>query len=112
MIRTLLTIFFGLAITLALSNSSIWAQGEHEGHGHQHKTSEVNIIGNVVGEESDKLKIQCPVMKTWFVLDKKTSRAVYKNKTYFFCCAGCKPQFLKEPEKYISEPSKPEAKKG
>lgn len=101
MIKILPTIFFCLAITLALSNSNIWAQGEHEGHGHQHKASEVNIIGNVVGEKSDKVELQCPVTKNWFVLDKKTSRAVYKDKTYFFCCPGCKPQFEREPEKYL-----------
>jgi YHS domain-containing protein len=27
----------------------------------------------------------------------------YKGKTYYFCAAGCKEAFEKEPEKYIQE---------
>ena len=30
-------------------------------------------------------------------------KSVYKGKTYYFCCPGCKPQFDKNPEKYISK---------
>lgn len=105
MMRALLTIFFSVAITVALSNSSIWA---HEGDEHATEDSKqktVNVIGNVVGEESGKIKIQCPVMKTWFMPDEKTPektpKSVYKDKTYYFCCPGCKPQFEKDPEKYL-----------
>jgi P-type Cu+ transporter len=29
--------------------------------------------------------------------------AVYKGKTYYFCCAGCKAKFEKEPEKYAKD---------
>ena len=105
MIKTLLTIFFSLVITLTMSGLGSWA---HEGHEHDQEDSKqktVNVIGNIVGEESDKLKIQCPVMKTWFVPDEKTPektpKSVYKDKTYYFCCPGCKPQFEKDPEKYL-----------
>ena len=106
MLRTLMTVLFSLVITLTISNLSIWA---HEGDEHPEKASEqkkvVTIIGNTVGEESGKIKIQCPVMKTWFVPDEKTPektpKTVYKEKTYYFCCPGCKPQFDKDPEKYL-----------
>ncbi|MBC8103781.1 MAG: YHS domain-containing protein [Cytophagales bacterium] len=27
--------------------------------------------------------------------------SVYKGKKYLFCCGGCKPQFDKNPEKYV-----------
>jgi YHS domain-containing protein len=27
--------------------------------------------------------------------------SVYKGKTYYFCCAGCKPMFDKDPAKYV-----------
>ena len=27
--------------------------------------------------------------------------SVYKGKTYYFCCPGCKPKFDKNPAKYI-----------
>ena len=105
MIRTLLTIFFSLVITLAVTNISIWA---HEGHEHAEGSEKkvVNIVGNVVGEESGKIKLQCPVTKDWFVLDEKTPKTVYKEKTYYFCCPACKPKFDKDTEKYISEEKK------
>ena len=99
MLRTLMTVLFSLVITLTISNLSIWAQMEHHMKAAEHKA--VNIIGNTVGEESNKVKLQCPVTKDWFVVDEKTPKSVYKEKTYYFCCPGCKPQFDKAPEKYV-----------
>ncbi|MEK6557834.1 MAG: YHS domain-containing protein, partial [Candidatus Margulisiibacteriota bacterium] len=32
---------------------------------------------------------------------KAVDKAVYKGKTYYFCCAGCKPLFEKNPRKYL-----------
>lgn len=101
MIRTLLAIIFSLVITLTMSSLSNWA---HEGHEHDQEESKqqaVNIVGNLVGEESGKIQLQCPVMKTWFVPDEKTDKMVYKDKTYYFCCKGCKPMFEKDPDKYL-----------
>jgi YHS domain-containing protein len=34
---------------------------------------------------------------------KAAATAVYKGKTYYFCCAGCKAKFEKEPEKYAKD---------
>ena len=31
---------------------------------------------------------------------KTAGKSVYKGKTYYFCCAGCKPMFDKNPAKY------------
>ena len=46
----------------------------------------------------------CPVMKTRIPDVKKASgKSVYKGKTYYFCCGGCKPQFDKNPTKYIKK---------
>lgn len=33
--------------------------------------------------------------------NKAAGTAVYNGKTYYFCCAGCKAKFEKEPEKYV-----------
>jgi len=33
---------------------------------------------------------------------KPTATAVYKGKTYYFCSAGCKELFEKEPPKYVT----------
>lgn len=43
----------------------------------------------------------CPVTKEKFKVAKDTPYSVYKGKTYVFCCGGCKPQFDKNPEKYL-----------
>ncbi len=32
--------------------------------------------------------------------NKAAGTAVYNGKTYYFCCAGCKVKFEKEPGKY------------
>jgi len=34
---------------------------------------------------------------------KGTSPVMYKGKTYYVCCSGCRDAFLDEPEKYIKE---------
>lgn len=31
--------------------------------------------------------------------------STYKGKTYYFCCAACKPEFDKNPAKYIKQAS-------
>ena len=55
----------------------------------------------------------CPVMKNTIPdITKAVGKSVYKGKTYYFCCAGCKPLFDKNPEKYIAPPpAKPQSPK-
>lgn len=45
----------------------------------------------------------CPVMSTKIPDVSKAAggKTVYEGKTYYFCCKGCKPMFLKDPEKYV-----------
>ena len=47
----------------------------------------------------------CPVMGTKIPDVSKAGggKSVYKGKTYYFCCPGCKPMFDKNPEKYIKK---------
>lgn len=46
---------------------------------------------------------QDPVCK--MTVDETTAAATtgYKGKTYYFCAAGCKAAFEKEPDKYVTE---------
>ncbi len=46
-------------------------------------------------------KLVCPVTgeKIASVKD-AVGHSVYKGKTYYFCCSGCKPMFDKNPAKY------------
>jgi len=53
-------------------------------------------------EEKKVESAVCPVMKAEIPdVSKAAGSSVYKGKTYYFCCAGCKPAFDKDPEKYI-----------
>jgi YHS domain-containing protein len=38
-------------------------------------------------------------------VDPKTAaaRSEYLGETYYFCCAGCKEDFEKEPQKYVGK---------
>ncbi|MBU1241535.1 YHS domain-containing protein [Myxococcota bacterium] len=40
-------------------------------------------------------------MKNHFTVASNTHYTVYKGRHYAFCCPGCKPQFEKNPEKFI-----------
>jgi Cu+-exporting ATPase len=53
-----------------------------------------------------KPNLVCPVTgeKIASVADAVGS-SVYKGKTYYFCCAGCKPMFDKSPAKYVKTAS-------
>ncbi len=35
---------------------------------------------------------------------KAAATSTYKGRTYYFCSAGCKDRFDKEPEKYVETP--------
>ena len=46
-------------------------------------------------------KAWCPVMQREFIVSADSPFSVYKGKTVVFCCAGCKPEFDKNPEQYL-----------
>ena len=51
-----------------------------------------------------KPNLVCPVMNTKVASVKTAAgKSVYKGKTYYFCCAGCKPEFDKNPAKYVGQ---------
>lgn len=45
--------------------------------------------------------VTCAVMGVKMKKDKAYESIEYEGKTYYFCCAGCKEKFLKDPKKYI-----------
>ena len=47
--------------------------------------------------------VTCPVLKTKIKPAEASDTTVYKGKKYYFCCAGCKPLFIKNPEKYLNQ---------
>jgi YHS domain-containing protein len=50
----------------------------------------------------------CPITGEKVADTKTAEKSSFKGKTYYFCCAGCKPMFDKNPAKYVkAEPAKP-----
>jgi YHS domain-containing protein len=48
----------------------------------------------------------CPVTgETIASVKDAAGSSVYKGKTYYFCCASCKPAFDKSPQKYVKTAS-------
>lgn len=50
--------------------------------------------------QKEGTKATCPVTGEEFTIAKDTVHAEYKGKHVYFCCAGCKKAFDKDPEKY------------
>jgi len=100
-----------LAVGLLVSRVTSAADhspGAHEGHGQQARGDAQKGHGDAKAVENgfDKkpavgTKAKCPVMGKAFTVTKDTTYSVYKGKYYAFCCPGCKPQFDKDPEKYL-----------
>lgn len=57
-----------------------------------HPSPAPNLVCPVTGEKIASVK-------------DSVGSSVYKGKTYYFCCGGCKPMFDKNPAKYIKSAS-------
>jgi len=44
--------------------------------------------------------VTCPVSGKTVKKSEAKGPYVYKGKTYYFCCDGCREAFIKDPEKY------------
>jgi Cu+-exporting ATPase len=44
-----------------------------------------------------------PVCKMKVDEKKAPAKAEYKEKTYYFCCPGCKKAFLQNPDRYLTD---------
>jgi YHS domain-containing protein len=52
---------------------------------------------------ADDSKVLCPVSKSTFNKSDAAGSMEYEGNTYYFCCAGCKEKFEKNPEKYAKK---------
>ena len=61
--------------------------------------------GQPAAQKATTVSAVCPVMGSKIPdVTKAAGKSVYKGKTYYFCCASCKPLFDKNPEKYVPQP--------
>jgi Cu+-exporting ATPase len=58
----------------------------------------VKAPGNYIRADEDVMT--CPVSGESFKKSEFTESTDYEGKTYYFCCAGCKDKFEKNPAKY------------
>jgi len=77
----LLVMFFLSSMFVAYSNQSLLAAEEDK------KPCQHNVV-------------KCPVSGEVITKDAMNIKTVFKGKTYYFCCEGCKAKFEKNPEKY------------
>ena len=61
----------------------------------------VSIVMAGVDKKAGDEMLKCPVSGKEFTKSDTTPKYEYEGKTYYFCCAGCKEKFEKDPEKYI-----------
>ena len=97
---------FSAVLSFPFLASGCRAAHEHD-HG-AHKDAPETARGAVMGNPHAGY---CPVMGDKVDLAKARSDpklySDYKGKRYYFCCKDCKPDFDKEPKKYIASPAKP-----
>ena len=81
--------------------------GDHhamsEGHHGHDKAAASDVKNGFATKPAVGTKAVCPVTGEAFTVSKETQFSHYKGKYYAFCCPGCKPQFDKDPEKYLKK---------
>lgn len=63
----------------------------------------VALVMAAVDKKAGDETLKCPVSGKEFTKSDSTPKYEYEGKTYYFCCAGCKDRFEKDPEKYITK---------
>jgi len=73
------------------------SQEGQEGHEHAHQHGEESMH-----EHGDDAVVD-PVCGMKIKKSEAKVTCEYNGKTYYFCCAGCKEKFEKDPEKYVKK---------
>ncbi len=91
----------GLSVLQGCKKSEPQTTTGHEGHDHAAMTAEPAAPAETKEVAAAAIEqTVCPVM------DKSINKSMfteYKGKKVYFCCAGCKEKFEKEPEKYLAK---------
>jgi YHS domain-containing protein len=85
-------------------------QSEFEAYAGEHK--EVGAVRPFAATDTERIldagkppapkEAKCPVSGQTVQVNDKTPWTMYAGETFYFCCAGCKPRFTKDPEGYLS----------
>ncbi|HUJ28561.1 MAG TPA: YHS domain-containing protein [Myxococcales bacterium] len=91
-----------LLIAAALAVAPAYAHEMPEGH-HQHAKEHADAPRSFDKQPPAGTWARCPVSGDVFQVNAGTEFAVYKGRVYAFCCDDCKPDFLKNPDKYADK---------
>ncbi|MHC4843298.1 MAG: efflux RND transporter periplasmic adaptor subunit [Planctomycetota bacterium] len=87
------------ALQIQAKPSMMGSEGVVPAVGYQH--GDMSLVDETPTEGQAAIKqTHCPVMDG---LINEQYFTVYKGKKVYFCCPGCEPEFLKNPEKYLSK---------
>ena len=65
-------------------------------------TERLNDKRDSVDRSAESAALVCPVTGDKIASIKDAvGQSIYKGKTYYFCCDGCKPRFDKDPAKFV-----------
>ncbi|MBI3944738.1 MAG: YHS domain-containing protein [Armatimonadetes bacterium] len=76
-----------LLLALGLAAAAAVAAGTHRHGGGEQKEGKPALV--------------CPVMKSPVSADGSGGKSVFRGRTYYFCCPGCKQPFEKDPHAYV-----------
>jgi YHS domain-containing protein/ssDNA-binding Zn-finger/Zn-ribbon topoisomerase 1 len=61
------------------------------------------FVAAAIAQNPTDETVTCPVSGKVIKKSEAKGSAEYQGKTYYFCCEGCKKEFLKDPEKYAQK---------
>lgn len=98
-----------MIVFMVASTLVFYGCDRHSDTAHEHTTPPTEESSTIAEVKSHTVTdaevgqtVQCPVMGTKFKVGKNTLSLEYKNKVYYFCCAGCPEDFKAAPEKYTN----------
>ena len=96
-----------LLIALALSAAPVLAHGDehHAPSNHAKHGQHADAPRSFDKQPPAGTWAKCPVSGDVFKVSEETQFATYNGRVYAFCCDECKPDFVKNPEKYADKKS-------
>ncbi len=90
-----------ILIAAALAVAPAYAHEMPEGH--HHSKAQKDAPRSFDKQPAVGTWAKCPVSGDVFQVAADTDFEVYKGRVYAFCCPDCKPDFVKNPDKYADK---------
>jgi len=101
------SMMFAVSVILSTPGGVALAQGCNTVHESSSSMAQTGKTQNAPryfnAPQKEGARATCPVLGTEFTITRETLHSEYKGKHVYFCCAGCKPEFDKNPAKYLKD---------